>query len=97
MIGLRRQAMRAKEAEELKDEIWHAICKKGVPIDVRTGMNMDAADWFKKLMEKYINIDEPLGTIQGTDYEHCPVCNGIIGQSAYYCKHCGAYIRQRRD
>ena len=27
--------MRQIEAENLKDEIWHAICRKGMPINVR--------------------------------------------------------------
>lgn len=36
--------MKTQEAEELKDEIWHTICKKGIPINVRTGGNMDVAD-----------------------------------------------------
>ena len=89
--------MKAKEAEELKDEIWHAICKCGMPINVRTGQNMDAADWVKDLMEKYIQVDEPLGVIHGIDYDHCPACNGIIGQSAYYCKRCGAWVRETRN
>lgn len=86
--------MRAQEAEELLDEVWHAICKKGLPINVRTGQNMDAADWVKEVLEKHIRIDEPLGVTQGQDYDHCPRCNGIVGQSAYYCKLCGAKIRE---
>jgi len=86
--------MRQKEAEELKDEVWHEICKKGMPINVRTGQNMDAADWVKEVLEKHIKIDEPIGVVQGADYDHCPICNGIVGQSAYYCKLCGAKIRE---
>ena len=89
--------MKAKEAEELKDEIWHAICKRGMPINVRTGQNMDAADWVKDLMEKYIQVDEPMGVITGTDYDYCPKCNGVIGQRACFCKLCGAYVRQVRE
>jgi len=86
--------MRAQEAEELMDEVWHAICKKGLPINVRTGQNMDAADWVKEILQKQISIDEPIGVVQGNDYDHCPRCNGIVGQSAYYCKLCGAKIRE---
>ena len=89
--------MRSKEAEELMDEVWHTLCKKGVPINVRTGQNMDAADWFKELLSKHINIDEPRGVIPGSDYERCPKCNHTIGQSAYFCKHCGAYLRMVVD
>ena len=88
--------MRKEEAENLKDEIWHAVNRKGIPIDVRTGANIEAADWVMDLMNKYFQIDEPLGVVQGVDYDHCPNCNGIIGNSAYFCKKCGAYIREVR-
>lgn len=86
--------MREKEAEELKDDIWHAICKKGIPINVRTGQNMDAADWVKDILEQYIVVDEPMGIVQGVDYDHCPTCNAVVGQSAYYCKKCGCWLRE---
>ena len=86
--------MRAQEAEELMDEVWHAICKKGLPINVRTGQNMDAADWAKGVLEKQISIDEPIGTEPGPIYDFCPRCHGVIGESAYYCKLCGAKIRE---
>lgn len=89
--------MRKEEAEALKDEIWHAVCKKGVPINVRVGGNLEAADWIMGIMNDYFQVDEPMGTIHGVDYDHCPNCNGIIGQSAYYCKRCGAYIRLVKD
>ena len=89
--------MRKEEAEELKDEVWHAVCRKGIPINVRVGGNLEAADWVMGLMNEYFPIDEPMGTVQGVDYDNCPKCNGIIGQSAFYCKRCGAYIRQRKD
>ena len=86
--------MRAQEAEELMDEVWHAICKKGLPINVRTGQNMDAADWIKEILKKQISIDEPIGVVQGTDYDHCPTCNAVVGQSAFYCKRCGSWLRE---
>ena len=88
--------MKQKEAEALKDEIWHAVCRKGIPINVRTGANIEAADWVMDLMNKYFKIDEPLGIIQGVDYDHCPTCNAVVGQSAYYCKKCGCYLREVR-
>ena len=89
--------MRASEAETLKDEIWHYVNKKGVPINVRAGGNLEAADWVMDLMNKHFQIDEPLGVIQGNDYEHCPKCNAVVGQSAYWCKKCGSYLRQNKD
>lgn len=87
--------MRQKEAEELKDEIWHTIYKKGMPINVRTGGNMDAADWVKDIVGKHIRVDEPLGVVRGYDYDNCPNCNSVVGQSAYYCKICGSYLREK--
>lgn len=86
--------MRDKEAKKLKDDIYNAVCKKGMPINIRNGLNADVADYVRRLLEKHIQIDEPLGTIKGADYEHCPECNSVIGQSAFFCKICGAYIRQ---
>ena len=64
--------MRAQEAEELMDEVWHAICKKGLPINVRTGQNMDAADWVKEILKKQISIDEPIGVVQGDRLRSLP-------------------------
>jgi len=86
--------MKTQEAEELKDEIWHTICRKGIPINVRTGQNMDAADWVKGVLEKHIKIDVPKGVVQGADYDHCPTCNAVVGQSAFYCKRCGSWLRE---
>lgn len=89
--------MKKHEAEDLKAEIWHAVNKNGVPINVRTGINADGADWVMGLLEKHIKIDEPLGIIAGADYDYCPNCNGVIGQRAFFCKLCGAYVRSLPD
>ena len=88
--------MRKEEAVNLKDEIWHAVNRKGIPINVRVGGNLEAADWVMELMEKHFQIDEPLGVVSGTDYDYCPKCNGVIGQRACFCKLCGTYVRQVR-
>lgn len=87
--------MRADEAEQLKDEIWHAVCKRGIPINVRVGANLEAADWVMDIMNKYFQIDEPLGVISGGVYDRCPSCDAVVGQSAYYCKKCGAWLRAK--
>ena len=88
--------MRKDEAEKIEDEIWRAVCRKGIPINVRVGGNLEAADWVIGLLEDHIQEDEPMGIIQGTDYDHCPACNAVVGQSAYYCKKCGCYLREVR-
>ena len=87
--------MNKQEAEKLMDDVWHKICKKGIPINIQTGTNMDVADWMKRILEKQISIDEPIGVVQGTDYDHCPRCNAVVGQSAFYCKKCGSWLRER--
>ena len=39
--------MRAQEAEELMDDVWHDICRHGLPINARMGQNMETADQVK--------------------------------------------------
>ena len=86
--------MRQTEAKNLMDDVWHDICRHGLPINARMGQNMEAADWVKGVLEKHIKIDEPIGVVQGADYERCPTCNAVVGQSAFYCKKCGSWLRE---
>lgn len=85
--------MRAKEKAETVKMIVETVKKRGMPINVQTGSNSDVAEWVGKLLEELLEVDEPKGTIELNGYTACPNCNGIVGQSAYYCKHCGTYIR----
>lgn len=44
-----------------------------------------------RIMKKDIAV----GTKSHDDgHEYCPVCDGIVGQSAFYCKHCGQKLRE---
>ena len=86
--------MKKNEYKKLKDDILERVKKKDMPIDVRTGDDINAACWMLNMLDKLVEIDEPLGVIHGKDYNMCPKCSGIIGLSAYYCKRCGAYIRE---
>jgi len=86
--------MRAPEAQELLEDIEDWFMKHGLPINIRDGINEEVTKQILKVIKPFVHIDEPLGVIQGTDYDHCPICNGIVGQSAYYCKLCGAKIRE---
>ena len=86
--------MRAQEAQELFEDIEGWFMKHGLPINIRDGINEEVAKHILKVIKPFVHIDEPLGVIQGNDYDHCPRCNGIVGQSAYYCKLCGAKIRE---
>ncbi len=86
--------MRKPEAEKLMDDVWHDICRKGMPINVRTGQNMDAADWAKGVLEEHIKIDDVQGTILDGETERCPTCKRTVGTSGAYCKWCGTYLRE---
>lgn len=85
--------MKKAEEIELLDEFWHKCMKRGLPMNVRQGATIDFADYALEILQDCVKIDEPLGTVKHSDYEACSVCGGAIGQSAYYCKTCGAYIR----
>ena len=86
--------MKAIEAKEYLDDLEGWFEKNGLPINVRNGSNDDIAKHILKIAKAYIHEDEPLGVSQGIDYDHCPRCSGIVGQSAFFCKHCGAWLRE---
>lgn len=86
--------MKAKEKNKVIDLITNKAKKRGLPINVRTGNNEELAEWLKGLLEELLPVDEPLGVKMGMEYDFCPACGGTIGQSAYYCKTCGAMIRE---
>ena len=86
--------MKQTEKDNLIAEITRRVTKSGIPINVRMGGNEEAAEWVAGLLNKAIEIDEPIGVKQGIDYDYCPNCGGIIGNSAYYCKTCGSYLRE---
>ena len=85
--------MRAEEKKEAIKKIQERILKHHVPMNAKQ-WDDDLADYIGKILQEELQEDEPLGTVQGTDFDHCPRCNGIIGQSAFYCKRCGAMIRE---
>lgn len=86
--------MKKAEADKLIDGIWHKVKRKGLPINVRTGDDLDAADWFVDIVKACIETDSPIGIEPGAGYDACPNCKAIVGQSAFYCKTCGAYLRE---
>lgn len=86
--------MKEAEYKKLVDGIYDTIGEKGIPIDVRHGDDGKMATYIVKLIRQHIDIDEPLGVSQGIDYDHCPRCGSIVGQSAFYCKHCGCWLRE---
>ena len=43
---------------------------------------------------KLVKKEIPTGTRRSNSgYEMCPVCGGTVGQSGFYCKHCGQKLR----
>ena len=85
--------MRAEEKKKAIFRIQERILKHGVPMDAKA-WDDNLAAYIGKMLQEELKEDEPIGVNQGTDFDHCPRCNGIIGQSAYYCKRCGAMIRE---
>ena len=85
--------MRADEKREAIKRIQMRILKKGVPIDCRDS-DEKLAKYIRRILTEELKEEEPLGVITGTDFDHCPRCNGVIGSSAFYCKKCGAMIRE---
>ena len=86
--------MKEAEYKKLVDGIYDTIGEKGIPIDVRHGDDGKMATYIVKLIRKHVDIDEPLGVTRSGGYDYCPKCDGMIGQSAFYCKHCGAWLRE---
>lgn len=85
--------MKQAEKERLIADVSKKIKKVGIPINVRTGGNDVAAEWVATILDKCVEIDEPMGVESRRDYDYCPACGSVVGQSAFYCKHCGAYLR----
>ena len=86
--------MKAKEKAEVIKLITEKIRKRGMPINILTGSNEDLAGWMEKLLKELLPIEEPTGVQQGIDYDYCPACGAVVGNSAYYCKICGTYLRE---
>lgn len=88
--------MKQTEKDNLISEITRKVTKRGIPMNVRIGGNEDAAEWTKKLLQELLPVDEPQGVVKGADYDHCPACGKVVGSSGFYCKYCGAYLREAR-
>ena len=89
--------MKTKEKAESIKRITEKIKKRGMPINIQTGSNSDVAEWVGKLLEELLEVDEPLGVVDKSDYTACPECGSAIGTSAYYCKKCGSYLRYKPE
>ena len=86
--------MRREERTTFLNDLWNEIYKRGMPINIRNGAVSEIASWAEDIAEDLLEEDEPLGTVNNGKYEACPRCGGVIGVSAYYCKKCGAWLRQ---
>ena len=85
--------MKQTEKETLLQTVWQKIEKRGIPINVRTGGNIEAAEWVKKLLDECAEVDTPSGVIEPEGKDKCPVCKHTIGTSGFYCKYCGNQLR----
>jgi len=85
--------MKQGEKDKLLQDIWERIYTKGMPVNVRNGVNSDIADYLQDIVDDYAHVDEPVGVLAMNDYDACPKCFGVIGNYAKYCKKCGAFIR----
>ena len=85
--------MKQTEKETLLQTVWQKIEKRGIPINVRTGGNIEAAEWVKKLLDECAEVDIPSGVIETEGKDKCPVCKHTIGTSRFYCKYCGNQLR----
>ena len=92
--------MTKRDKKELMQTYRDRI-KTGIPINICTAAKAEQKEWLVskilEAIEKTMEEQEPLGVVQGVDYDHCPTCNAIIGNSAYFCKRCGEYIRRVPD
>lgn len=85
--------MKQTEKEKLLQTVWQKIEKREIPINVRTGGNIEAAEWVKKLLDECAEVDEPSGVIDIDGKDKCPVCKHTVGTSGFYCKYCGNQLR----
>ena len=88
--------MKSQEKQETIERIVTKVKKRGVPINMRTGGNDEAAEWVQKLLEELLEEDEPLGVVELNGYSACPICHGVVGTTGYYCRFCGAYLRYKK-
>lgn len=82
--------MKKEEAQFIQQNIQKLIEKKGMPVNIRNGSNEEIAKWFGKILDDNAKIDEPLGTVDNK----CPICRHTIGSSGFFCKWCGAMLRE---
>lgn len=85
--------MKQTEKDKLIETVRKKVQKVGIPINVRTGENVEAAEWFKKLLEECAEVDTPSGVIETEGKDKCPVCKHTVGTSGFYCKYCGNQLR----
>ena len=86
--------MRKAEIEQFKKDLWERIYTKGMPINIRDGINSEIADWAVDVAEDYLKEDTPQGVLESEHGFKCPACKKTIGTSGFYCKWCGVLLRE---
>lgn len=87
--------MKKAEADKLLDDVTRHFSKRGLPINIRDATDTKVAEFMRGVISGLIVLDEPLGVEQGYDYDLCPKCGSVAGSRSYYCKMCGAYLREK--
>jgi len=85
------------ENSDIENEDRGSSLEKELEEAAETGMLELSSSMSDALLKaaKLAKKDVAVGVRAGHDkYEYCPACGGVIGQSAFYCKHCGQKIRE---
>lgn len=85
------------ENSDIENEDRGSSLEKELKEAAETGMLELSSSMSDALLKaaKLAKKDVAVGVRAGHDkYEYCPVCGGVIGQSAFYCKYCGQKIRE---
>lgn len=85
------------ENSDIENEDRGSSLEKELKEAAETGMLELSSSMSDTLLKaaKLAKKDVAVGVRAGHDkYEYCPACGGVIGQSAFYCKHCGQKIRE---
>ena len=86
--------MRKEEKAQFLKEFEEKVFKRGMPVNVRQGLNSEIAEWAVNIAKDCIKDDTPLGVLDSEHGFKCPKCHRTIGTSGFYCKWCGEQLRE---
>ena len=86
--------MRIEDKEKFLKDFWGLVYKRGMPVNVRQGLNSEIADWAVDIAEDCIELDTPSGVMVDDGKDRCPKCKKTAGTSGFFCKYCGNMLRE---